>query len=753
MPESSPSQPFIEALEAGLSPIPVDTGTKRPLVAWKTYQSEPADLLQCQEWAGQNIGVVCGQVSGRLVCLDFETAFMPQMNELVERLKADECYQTFYGWVGGYSEETARGGMHVLVRLEGEGPTEGNRKLAMASPTEVLIETRGEGGYAVVAPSMNGTRGWKLLHGGFSSIAYATLEEWEAVVTVLRTFDAAPPPPAPTVESRSTPPLSPMLRDSWIDEALARLPNIRTVLSSLGWEPAGDHDQYGEHWVRPGKDSRLGHSASISANDRLYVHSTNAGLPVGNPTLDALDIILFCDLGHRPSAAERVDYLRAQRSAAEPSAGAAVDGGPSVAELNLPAAFWTARPWLGGLREAAMLRGLAPAAVLGAFLSGYATTVPMGIWLPAVWGRRSPLNTYVALVARSGGGKTAAMGTALDLLGWNVNTNPHVLLSQAIRSGEGMVTLAVIPRRKDDAEDAPSFNNAVQVHFDEGGVLGKQVERIGSSTIPYLNTAWAGSGMVGGAKAGEVSQFPAYLVRICVVMGVQFGAAANLFTGESARLGFPQRLLYFGLEDAQLADLDVDSMEISDAKPLDVPFWAHSEFTRAPLLMDVPPDVVREVRRWTRDKDHGPGGVDPLDGHQMLLQLRTAALMALLDGRGAIDNQDWELSAHLVEYSRQIRTALVMSLHDVSQSASRARISEAVSTADALDDRWVRYRAVRLARHVHALEEPCSRKDLRKRLAGFEKPRFEEILDYAIAQGWIVRRNELFERGGNQPAA
>ena len=43
MPEDS-SNPFLEALQAGLSPIPVDTTTKRPLLRWAPYQETHAQL-------------------------------------------------------------------------------------------------------------------------------------------------------------------------------------------------------------------------------------------------------------------------------------------------------------------------------------------------------------------------------------------------------------------------------------------------------------------------------------------------------------------------------------------------------------------------------------------------------------------------------------------------------------------------------------------------------------------------------------
>lgn len=114
---------FTQAAHAGLSPIPVDTTTKRPLVRWATYQEQPADELTLKSWgaAGRNIGIVCGRVSGRLICIDIEATFMGQLTELSKRLDATGLKELFDTWCEGYTETTARGGLHILIRLEGEG--------------------------------------------------------------------------------------------------------------------------------------------------------------------------------------------------------------------------------------------------------------------------------------------------------------------------------------------------------------------------------------------------------------------------------------------------------------------------------------------------------------------------------------------------------------------------------------------------------------------------------------------------------
>jgi putative DNA primase/helicase len=80
----------------------------------------------------------------------------------------------------GYVEMTPSGGIHWLYRIEGIVP--GNTKLARRpgenGNIDVLAETRGEGGFVIVAPS-NGTchpsgGAWKMLVGGANSIPTLT---------------------------------------------------------------------------------------------------------------------------------------------------------------------------------------------------------------------------------------------------------------------------------------------------------------------------------------------------------------------------------------------------------------------------------------------------------------------------------------------------------------------------------------------------------------------------------------------------
>ena len=131
---------------AGLSVIPIKPdGSKRPPIKWKEYQSRHADDQELQEWfaAGRHgIAVICGQVSGGLEVLDFDSAD-------AWRVWSRLCEEEHPGLLARLPRvRTPAGGMHLYYRVDEPG---GNQKLAWDQDGLDLIETRGEGGY-VLAP-------------------------------------------------------------------------------------------------------------------------------------------------------------------------------------------------------------------------------------------------------------------------------------------------------------------------------------------------------------------------------------------------------------------------------------------------------------------------------------------------------------------------------------------------------------------------------------------------------------------------
>ena len=182
---------------------PMEDGSKRPAGQygrWEQYQTRLPTDDEFAEWFGarthrRGLGIVCGAVSGHLEMLEFEgravedgtfLAFIDAANDrnlgaLVARV------------VDGYEESTPGGGLHFFFRCDEGVP--GDTCLARNVDGEVLIETRGEGGYTIVAPSHGTVHRdgvYELQIGGPERIAYVTAAELAALHDLAGTFDTAP---------------------------------------------------------------------------------------------------------------------------------------------------------------------------------------------------------------------------------------------------------------------------------------------------------------------------------------------------------------------------------------------------------------------------------------------------------------------------------------------------------------------------------------------------------------------------------
>ena len=172
---------------------PAEDGSKRPSGRWKKYQTErpTEDEIRATYSNGRTgIGYVCGEVSGHLEMLELEGRAVAAglVAELRAALAEAGLTELMRRIVNGYSETTPTGGMHLAYQCE--EPIDGNLKLAFSETGAVLIETRGQGGYFIAAPS-HGTvhptgKPWVLRHGGVESIATITAAERVALLEVCR---------------------------------------------------------------------------------------------------------------------------------------------------------------------------------------------------------------------------------------------------------------------------------------------------------------------------------------------------------------------------------------------------------------------------------------------------------------------------------------------------------------------------------------------------------------------------------------
>jgi KaiC/GvpD/RAD55 family RecA-like ATPase len=242
-------------LSAGISVIPVKTD-KRPLGEWKQYQAVLAGA-EAETWS-MPIAVVCGGVSGGITAIDFDDKGS-KFQEWGNRVKMvyPELPDRFY------VQKTPSGGWHVVFRssLKIE-----NRKLACKKGEKgitVLIETRGEGGYFLVAPS----EGYVSKKGDITLLETITEEQAEALILIgesLNEYVKEEPVAAniPMVKNGITP----------FDDYDSKNTPI-DLLEKHGWKTVGNHGDK-VIFCRPGKER----SVSATWNhipQRFYVFSTS----------------------------------------------------------------------------------------------------------------------------------------------------------------------------------------------------------------------------------------------------------------------------------------------------------------------------------------------------------------------------------------------------------------------------------------------------------------------------------------------
>jgi hypothetical protein len=279
----------LEARNRGLCVLPVAVdGTKAPhpsIGKWTRWQSELPDVDTVVGWFTNydtdGMGIVCGPVSDGLELLEFEAV---AVDDGTADAFAEACEHAGLGRVlarivDGYTEQSAGGGIHLLYRCTS---VDKNTKLARrpdGDKVQVLIETRGEGGFAVVAPSAGRThpngRAWKRAAATspiprFDTIARITPEERSELHRIARMFDEMPSrpivhPPAAAHSNGDRPGDRFNLSATWAD-----------VLE--GWTHVYDRGHWSA-WRRPGKEPPgISATTNHEGTDRLKVFSTSTVL-------------------------------------------------------------------------------------------------------------------------------------------------------------------------------------------------------------------------------------------------------------------------------------------------------------------------------------------------------------------------------------------------------------------------------------------------------------------------------------------
>jgi bifunctional DNA primase/polymerase-like protein len=269
-------QAALEAWDAGLCVVPPkEDGTKAPIGNWKDFQAERPTRDRIESYYEKDrhgIGLLGGPVSGQLEIIDIENPDI--YGQALRALEKEGLSDLIEDIERGYLERCPRGGVHWIWRTD---IARGNTKIAQTASRETLIETRGTGGFAIVAPSHGPVHPsglpYERMMGQFGSIRYVEQIERDSVIETLAGLDQSPRHPRKP-DIRFFPQPGDGLRPG--DDLNAR-GDWHSVLESAGWSFQGEVGEQ-QYWRRPDKDR--GHSAVLHTDSGLFVpFSTSTPFP------------------------------------------------------------------------------------------------------------------------------------------------------------------------------------------------------------------------------------------------------------------------------------------------------------------------------------------------------------------------------------------------------------------------------------------------------------------------------------------
>lgn len=351
---------------------------------------------------------------------------------------------------------------------------------------------------------------------------------------------------------------------------------------------------------------------------------------------------------------------------------------------NLPDEFWNARPVLAHIRAAAHSRACSADAVLGVLLARLASCVPGRLRVDTDVRTPTPLSMFSVLIGGSGTGKSSAAAVALALMPAGV----YLTESHPLGSGEGLCDAYMtackaseVPGGDPDAKGTAyvqTEHNAF-FHADEGARVLELGKRSGSTLLPILRDAWSGGefgqrNTVAGGKNRKVAG-----ATVGAWIGLQQPHAAELLAGASAVDGTVQRFVWWASADPSIPD---------DPTPWPgpVPMAEHLLNETVLTSVGVADPIKTELR--VRQVQRARGVLVPAAGREQddALRVRLGALLALLEGRTHVTEQDWELALVLLDTSAGHVERVRAIQRDEEARAEAGRIGVRLRTLDAESD-------------------------------------------------------------------
>ena len=423
----------------------------------------------------------------------------------------------------------------------------------------------------------------------------------------------------------------------------------------------------------------------------------------------------------------------------------------------LPEEFWKEREIFQHIRDAAHARLCSGDVAFWATMARLSGMVSHKVRAETLIGDPASLNLFVAVVGPPGAGKSTSAAISRRLM-----DGPEDFLDGLpIGTGQGMCEIFMGEVEEDTGrciERGPNRGDPVMTkvrkqvahnayfYVDEGGVLGKQGSGDTSVLYETIRSAAVG-GTIGqtNASADRRRRIEADSYSMGMLIGFQPVTALPLLADWGT--GTPQRFIWSWVIDPHIP-------RKRPAHPGKITGHLGAWRPTADVLIAFPPDICQMLEDDLRERRSNPNTEETsedLDGHAGLIKVKVAALLAILDKRMQVTDDDWRIAEMLWANSCLVRDSLAARAKRESEAARKAAEDAAVSVATRIHeatagaDRKLESLAVLIRQHVgNAGIAGITWGAVRKLFASRDRPLLEKAIEIAVAKGWVVEIEERF---------
>lgn len=383
------------------------------------------------------------------------------------------------------------------------------------------------------------------------------------------------------------------------------------------------------------------------------------------------------------------------------------------------------------IRQLAQAELVGPDALLALTIAHVLAATEPTVTTDVKVGGRGSLNYIVGLVGPSGAGKGTAENVVADKINiLDHHANPIYTPQVPIGSGEGIGTAY---RPRGTKEDEPHQRTRIMFSAPEVDTVGALASRTGSTLTSVLRRAWSGEPLgENNASADNSTSVPRHSYRFATVIGIQPRRAGSLLAEGDG--GLPQRIMWARVGDPDAPDEDTPH---PGTLTIRLPRFDGQPLTTAPA-------IIETYRRAERQRVRTPLDAPSIDGHTRYLRLKTAAALALMEGRTVIGVDDWNIAEAIVDRSsatrEEVRHILTADQRDALREKARERVTLSLDADDHREDQQLQRVRSRILASLDKKPEMTAG-EIRRSIRYELRDRAEQVVNAMIVAGEVVSRD------------